>query len=258
VAFIGATGGVGSSTVAQNVSSEIGRIYDCNVILLDMDLPFGTASLGFDLNPAQGIAQALKDGGRLDDLLLERLLTKYNDHLRVLTAPATLEQPSDLEEGTFDKLLDVAQANASFVVLDLPHVWTSWAKNTLLAADEVVITAQPNLASLRNTKSLVDLLKEARANDAPPKVVLNQIGMPKRSEIKPDQFAEALQIDPIACIPFDSSTVSAAANNGQMITDIARKSMVSKSLTIIAQAISGNRKKDAQKSGFLLSRLWGG
>ena len=258
LAFIGATGGAGSSTLAQNVASTITRTYDCNVILVDMDLPFGTSSLGFDLNPAQGIAQALKDGGRFDDLLLERLLTKYDDHLQVLTAPANLEQPCNLEEGAFERLLDVAQSNAPFVVLDVPHVWTSWAKKTLLAADEVVITAQPNLASLRNTKSLIEWLREGRPNDAPPKLVLNQVGVPRRSEIKPEQFAAALSIEPIACIPFDSSTVSTAANNGQMIIDIAKKSAISKNLAAIAQVITGNQAKYGRKKPFVLSRLWGG
>src|SRR5271166_1763309 len=107
LAFIGATGGAGSSTIAHNVAPIIGRTCDCNVTLLDLDLPFGTASLGFDVNPAQGIAQALKDGSRFDDVLLERLLTKCGDHLQVLTAPAALEQSYDLEESAFERLLDI-------------------------------------------------------------------------------------------------------------------------------------------------------
>jgi len=256
LAFIGASGGVGSSTIAQNVASTIARSYSCDVILADLDLPFGTASLGFDLNPTEGIAQALKDSSRFDDMLLERLLTKCEDHLQVLMAPATLEQSYDLEEDAFDRVLDVAQANVPFVILDLPHIWTAWTKKTLLAADEVVITALPNLASLRNAKSLVDLLKQARPNDAPPKLVLNQIGMPKRSEIRPDKFAGALHIEPIACIPFDPS-VSTAANNGQMIADVSPKSAVSRSFAKIAETVSGRRMENSRKNGFgLLSRLW--
>ena len=256
LAFIGANGGVGSSTIAQNVAATIARTYDCDVILADMDLPFGTASLGFDLNPGHGIAQALKDGSRFDDLLLERLLTKCEDHLQILTAPAILQQSYDLEEDAFERVLDVAQSNVPFVVLDVPHIWTSWAKKTLISADEVVITATPDLASLRNAKSLVDLLKEARPNDAPPKLVLNQIGVPKRAEIKPDKFAAALGIEPIACIPFDPATVSTAANSGKMIADVAARSAVAKSLAKIAQTISGRGLTKRRKGRFAWSRLW--
>jgi len=256
LAFIGANGGVGSSTIAQNVASTIARTYGCDVILADLDLPFGTASLGFDVNPIHGIEKALKDGSRFDDVLLERLLTKCEDHLHILTAPAILEPSYDLEENAFERVLDIALSDVPFVVLDVPHIWTSWAKKTLLTADEVVITAIPDLASLRNAKNLVDLLKQMRPNDAPPRLVLNQIGVPKRSEIKPDKFAATLQIEPIARIPFDPQTVSTAASNGKMIADISARSMVSTSVTKIAQAITGWRMAETRKRRFELKRLW--
>ena len=256
-AFIGAKGGVGSSTIAHNVASTMGRAYGCDVILADLDLAFGSASLGFNLGPTQGMAQALQDASRLDDVLLNRLLTKCEDHLSLLTAPATLEQSYDLEESAFERMLDIAQSNVPFVVLDMPHIWTSWAKTTLLAADEVVITAVPDLVSLRNTKNLVDKLKQKRPNDAPPKLVLNQIGVPKRSEIKPDKFAAALQIEPIACIPFEPLTVSSAANGGQMIADVSARSAVSKSFAKIAQTITGHTSvRKSQTGKFAFSRLW--
>lgn len=246
LAFIGASGGVGSSTIAQNVAATIARSYGCSVIFADLDLPFGTAGLGFDLNPNETISQALNDGGRLDDILLERLLTKHEEHLHVLTSPSTLDQAHDLTEDAFERVLDVAQANASVVVLDVPHVWTSWVRKTLLAADEVIITAAPNLASFRNVKNLMELLKKARLNDEPPKLVLNQIGVPKRAELKPEHFVDGLKIRPITCIPFDIS-VAAAGNHGQMIADAAPKSAVIKHVINIAEITTG--RKTANRGG---------
>jgi pilus assembly protein CpaE len=260
LAFIGASGGAGSSTIAQNVASTIARSYASSVIFADLDLPFGTAGLGFDLNPNVNISDALSDGDRLDDILLERLLTKHHEHLQVLTAPASLDQSHDLTEDAFERVLDVAQANASFVILDVPHVWTPWVRKVLLSADEVVISALPNLASFRNVKSLLDVLRKARLNDEPPKLILNQIGMPKRAEIKAEHFADGLKIKPIACIPFDIS-VSTAGNNGQMIADVAPKSAVSKSVFNIAETITGRKsakpaKKFDLKNFDLLNRFW--
>ena len=256
LAFVGASGGAGSSTIAQNVAITIARSYNCSVIFADLDLPFGTAALGFDLNPSETISQALNDGGRLDDLLLERLLTKHEDHLHVLTAPASLDQSHELAEDAFERVLDVAQTNASFVVVDVPRVWTPWVRKTLLAADEVVITALPNLASFRNLKNLIEMLKKARLNDEPPKLVLNQIGVPKRAELKPEHFATSLKFQPIACIPFDIS-VASAGNHGLMIADAAPKSAVVKSIINIAEITTG--RKAANRAGrfdLLLNRLW--
>jgi pilus assembly protein CpaE len=256
LAFVGASGGAGSSTIAQNVATTIARSYGCSVIFADLDLPFGTAGLSFDLNPSETISQALNDGDRLDDLLLERLLTKQEDHLHVLTAPASLDQSHELAEDAFERVLDVAQANASFVVLDVPRVWTPWVRKTLLAADDVVITALPNLASFRNLRNLNEMLKKARLNDEPPKFILNQIGVPKRAELKPEHFANGLKVMPIACIPFDIS-VASAGNHGLMIADAAPKSAVVKSLINIAEITTG--RKAANRAGrfdLLLNRLW--
>ncbi|MDP1909128.1 MAG: AAA family ATPase, partial [Hyphomicrobium sp.] len=160
-AFVGARGGVGSSTIAQNVAASMARIYGSHVILADLDLPFGSAGLGFNLDRGQGMAEALHDASRLDDGLFEKLLNQCGDHLSILTAPASLENCYDLAEGAFERVLDLARSNVPFVVLDIPHVWTSWAKKTLLAADEIVITASPDLVGLRNAKNLLAILQKA-------------------------------------------------------------------------------------------------
>jgi pilus assembly protein CpaE len=258
-AFIGAKGGVGSSTVAHNVAWAMAQEFEADVVLADLDMPFGTASLDFNVDAAQGVAEAVQDSGRLDEVLLDRLLAKRDEHLSLLAAPTVLEKSYDFAESAFDRLLDVVQANVPFLVLDVPHVWSAWAKKTLLAADEVVLTAEPDLASLRNAKNLVEFLAKARPNDPPPKLVLNQVGVPKRPEIKPADFAAGLQLEPIACIAFDPATFGAAANKGQMVGEIAARSKPAGTFKELAQTIAGRREmKRRRKAGFSLADLWGG
>jgi pilus assembly protein CpaE len=161
-----------------------------------------------------------------------------------------------LAEDAFERVLGVAQANASFVVVDVPRIWTPWVRKTLLAADEVVITALPSLAGFRNVKNLIEMLKKARLNDEPPKLILNQIGVPKRAELKPEHFSDSLKLRPIACIPFDIA-VASAGNHGLMIADAAPKSPVIKSVFNIAEITTG--RKAANRAGRfdeLLNRLW--
>ena len=253
-AFVGAKGGVGSSTVANNVAAEIARLHGCDVVLIDLDLPFGTASLDFGLDSTQGVAQALEDPTRLDELLLERLLGKYGEHVRVLTAPAAVLQCYDLQQDALVRLIELAQASFPFVVLDIPHVWSAWAKKTLLSADQVVITATPDLANLRNAKNLIELLIAARPNDARPKLVLNQVGVPKRCELKPSKLASVLEIEPTAALAFAPSVFSSAANTGKMIADVSANSAAARSFTRIAEAITG---RTVCKRRSALARLWG-
>lgn len=241
-AFIGAKGGVGSSTIAHNVAWTMSRVFGSDVILADMDLPFGTAGLDFNQDPPQGIAEAVYGADRLDEVLLDRLLTKCEDHLSLLAAPANLDKPYDFDESAFDQVLDVVQSNVPSVVMDLPHQWSAWTRKMLVVSDEVVVCACPDLANLRNTKNLIDLLKQARPNDVAPKLVINQIGVPKRPEIKIDDFAAALELEPIATIPFDPLLFGTAANNGQMIAEASAKTNISDTFADIAQIVTGRKE----------------
>ena len=100
---------------------------------------------------------------RLDGNLVDRLLSKCGDNLSLLAASAMLDRTIDLTETALDQLLDILRGSTPSVVLDMPHVWTGWARRTLVSADEIVIVAAPELASLRNTKNLLDVLKAGPA-----------------------------------------------------------------------------------------------
>ncbi|MEJ1159571.1 AAA family ATPase [Prosthecomicrobium sp. N25] len=261
VAFVGAKGGCGASTVAHNVAWACARTFQNDVLVADLDLAFGTAGLDFNLDPTQGIADALLAPERVDDVYLDRLLAKCADHLSLLAAPATLDRTFDMDEKALDPILDAAKSGVPLVMLDIPHLWSGWVKHALRSADEVVVVAAPDLANLRNAKNMVDFLKQSRPNDAPPRLVLNMQGLPKRPEIKPEEFAKSLELPLVATIPFDAHLFGTASNNGQMIAETDPKSHVGEIFRTIAQVVTGRAEiKKAKKSPLapLLARLRGG
>jgi len=109
VAFIGAKGGVGSSTICHNVAWAISNSYKHDVVLTDMDLPFGTANINLDQDPTLGIADAVFSPDRVDDILLDRLLAKCAEHLSLLAAPSNLDRIYDFDANAFSGVLEVAQ-----------------------------------------------------------------------------------------------------------------------------------------------------
>ncbi len=220
IAVAGAKGGVGASTLAHNVAWSISRSFDIATSIVDLDLPYGTAGLDFNQDPPQGVAEAVFAPDRLDANLVDRLLSKCTEKLSILAAPAVLERAYDFGETAFDGLLDILRATVPVVVLDVPHGWTAWSRRALIGADEVIVTAAPDLANLRNAKNLVDVLRAARANDAVPKLVLNGVGLPRRPEIAVADFAKSLEMQPTAVVPFDAKLFGTASNNGQMIGEV--------------------------------------
>ncbi|MGE5266322.1 MAG: AAA family ATPase [Deltaproteobacteria bacterium] len=257
-AFIGAKGGVGSSTICHNAAWTLSEALKSNVIVADLDLAFGTTGLDFNQDPVQGIADALATPERLDEVLLDRLLTKCSEHLSIFAAPVVLDRDYDITPDGCDMVIDVARQNVPYVVIDLPHGWSAWTKRVLLQADEVVITAAPDLANLRNAKNIVELLKQSRRNDNLPHLVINMANVPKRPEIALKEFEEALGLKALAVIDFDPETFGQAANNGQMIEEMSNRAKATPMLRDIAMTLAHRKEiKVEKKSPFapLLEKL---
>lgn len=251
VAVVGAKGGVGASTVAHNVAWAIARNLEASTVIADLDIAFGTAGLDFNQDPPQGIADAVFAPERLDANMLDRLLSRCSDNLSLLAAPAMLDRTVDLGDDAFELLFDLLRGSVPCIVLDVPHLWTGWAKRALIGADEVAIVAAPELASLRNAKNLVDLLRAARPNDSMPRMILNQVGLPKRPEIDAGEFAKAIGIEVMSSIPFDAQLFGTAANNGQMIAEIQSGGKVAEAFVQIATVLTGRGEQKRGKRSLL-------
>jgi pilus assembly protein CpaE len=251
VAVVGAKGGVGASTVAHNVAWAIARDLALDSVVIDLDLAFGTAGLDYNQDPVQGIANAVYSPERLDTAVMDRLLSKCTDHLSLLAAPATLERVYDFGADAFDSIFDTLRMTTPCIVLDVPHQWSGWTKRALVGADDILIVAEPDLANLRNTKNMLNMLKSSRPNDRPPLYCLNQVGMPRRPEIDVRGFAKAVETPPIAAIPFDSRMFGTAANNGQMIAEISASHRTTKMLLQIAQQLTGRGATKKPRGSFL-------
>jgi pilus assembly protein CpaE len=258
IAFIGSKGGSGSSTVCHNTAFCIASLVKSDVVIADLDLPFGTAGLDFNQDPIQGIAEALASPERLDEMLLDRLLSRCSDHLSLFAAPSTLDRPYDVDPHACDAVLDVMRENVPWIAVDVPHLWTAWAKQVVLRADHVVITANPDLANLRNAKNLIDQMKVTRPNDRQPILVMNQVGIPKRPEISVKDFSQALELEPKAVIDFDAQLFGTAANNGQMVEEISDKSKAAEQFRHLAHLLTDRVEQKSEQSSLLapiLSRL---
>ena len=245
IAFVGARGGAGSSVIAHNVGWCIAEELAINTTIVDFDLPFGTAGLDFNDEAGQGVADALSAPERLDDVLLDRLLIKRGEHLSLFTAPAVLERDYDAVPEAYEAVIDATRQSTPCVIVDMPHAWTPWVRSCLVAADEIVVVATPDLASLRNAKNMIELLRHARPNDAAPRLVINQANMPKRPEIPAKDFAETMGLEPAAILSFDAALFGQAGNNGQMLLEVAPKAPTVESIRRLARMLTGRASANA-------------
>jgi pilus assembly protein CpaE len=251
IAVVGAKGGVGASTIAHNIAWAIGREFNVDAVVTDLDLAFGTAGLDYNQDPPQGVADAVFTPERIDTAFLDRLMSKCTDHLSLLAAPATLDRVYDFGAEAFDSIIETLRASIPYVVLDVPHMWCGWTRRLLVSADDILLVAAPDLANLRNAKNMFDLLRTARPNDRMPFYCLNQVGVPKRPEISPNDFAKALEDQPLAIVPFEPQLFGTAANNGQMIAEVSAGHKSAEMFRHVAQVLTGRAEAKKSRGGLL-------
>jgi pilus assembly protein CpaE len=258
VSFIGAKGGVGSSTIAHNVAWHLSQRNGIETVITDLDLAYGTTGLNFDLRDGAsgGILEALNAPDRIDSTLIDRIMSKLGDRLNLLAAPGGVDRDLTLDAQSVETILNTLRSTSPMIIVDVPYVWAPWVRHTLLGSDEIIITATPELPCLRNTKNLFDHLKSQRQNDKLPRLILNQVGMHKRQEISAAEFAKATGVEPFATIGHDPQSFGLAQGNGKMLAEIAPKAKVTEIIPQIAAAVSGQfRDQPVKKSSGVLDKL---
>lgn len=254
IAVTGVKGGAGASTLAHNIGFLFARDYATPTIIADLDVSFGTAALNFNQDSGGGIVDALSSAN-FDLARLDALLIRCGDMLSLLPSPATVDRLTEITDVRMDAVLDALRASTPITVADVPHVWTSWAKRCLVTADEVVLVANPDLASLRNARNMMDELKASRPNDSPPHLVLNMAGMPKKMDISESDFSKAADAKVVCSIPFDPKSFGAAANNGQMLSEIPDAAKVNEIIAGLTRLLAGRAEPRVVKKPTLLSPI---
>jgi pilus assembly protein CpaE len=226
---------------------------EIDVVVADLDLAFGIT--GPDFN--QTLCRASPRRCRAPSGRRKRSTgcSPAPERLSIFAAPVVLDWDYDISADSCDIVLDIVRQNVPFVAVDLPHTWTPWVKRVLLQADEIVITAVPDLANLRNAKNLVDLLKQSRNNDGPPYLVLNMAKTPKRPEISVKEFSAALDLNPTQVSEFDSETFGLAANNGQMIEEFSGKAKAAQQFRELALTLTHRKELKEEKKASALAPI---
>ena len=254
VAFIGSRGGVGATTTAVACAWLLAEERNEPTALLDLDLHFGTTALKLDMDPGSGLCEALEQPARIDSLFIERAMVRVTDKLRVLAAEASAAQALMIDAGAIDMVIDELRRKFSWVVIDLPRGATPMQRVVLAAAGCAVVLCERSLAGLRDTIRLQSLLREQVPDT---RLLLVEAGAPgARATLGKAEFEKGLGRSLDIGLAHDPGATGEAANVGQPLPVVARRSRLVRDLRELVAALSGRPETPRKRRGFVLPSKW--
>jgi pilus assembly protein CpaE len=236
--FLGARGGVGTTTAALNTAWLLAHELNQRTALVDLDLHFGTVALALDINPGRGLREALEQPTRMDSLFIDRAMIRQGDRLSVLSAEEPVEDPVRQAEGAVDLLVKELRAKFDWVVVDVPRGLRAGAPGLLSEATHVAIVAEPTLASVRDTIRLETLVRDI-AGTARLLMIDGGARRIRHSQVSDSDFEKALDRKLDVAIPFDAKAAALGANAGRPLVAAASTSPAAKALRQLSTVLAG-------------------
>lgn len=261
VAVAGASGGVGSTSVAVNVGCALAKDPTRSVALVDLDLSLGDADVFLDTIPDYTLLDVAQNVTRLDFTLLKRSLTKHSSGLFLLPRPIQLQDSAFITRDDLQRVIGLLKATFTHVVLDLSKSFSAVDLLTLEMADRILLVIQLDLPTLRNVVRLMAWLNEMEGMTDKVKIVVNRVGLDS-GQISLKKAQETIGREIFWQIPNDYRTMVECRNNGVPLVDQAPKAKITQSILGLAAALTDTKLAEAaddrNKSsvGKLLS-LWG-
>lgn len=236
VAFVGARGGVGTTTLALNLAWYLANRQNRRVALLDLNLQRGDCALALNVTPTAGLREALTNPSRLDLVFLERVMAVQGERLFVLSAEEPFDHEVQFTAEAVDKLIGLLRTQFHYVVVDVPDVIAAAHRRVLDIANLRVVVADRTLRSVRDTARLRLTLGEGDLQHRN-LLVINRNGEGGRHAVKLHEMRGIVEMEPRCVIPFQPHLFSAAAGAGWVAAE--RRSRFIEAIATLASELSG-------------------
>lgn len=253
IAVTGSRGGVGATLVATNIAWIIAHRRRRRVALVDLDFQYGTVALSLDLEPCHGLGEALEQPGRIDSLILERLMVQQSDTLHVLSGEEALAEPVIPDAAALDLLVKELRNRFHYVVVDLPRVVSPATQHVLAQAGNLVLVTDLSLAGMRDTLRQIAMMSPLNAA-CQITVCANRCGEYRDAEIGRKEFEAGIGRAIDFLVPFDGRSVAAAINMGRPVA--AGGGKVAEAIERITERVAGSAQATAPRAAWL-RRWWG-
>jgi pilus assembly protein CpaE len=241
----GATGGVGTSSLAVNLSVALAQDPANSVVLIDLDLALGDADVFLDTIPEYTLADVAQNIERLDLTLLKKSLTKHNSGLHLLPRPLQLEDARLVKPQSLERVIGLLKTSFTHIVIDASKSYNDLDLMSMRLADSVLMVTQLDLPCLRNVVRLMMTFDEDKSLRDKVKVVVNRVGQ-DGGQISLKKARETLGRDIFWQIPNDFRVMAEVRNNGVPLLEHAPKAGITQSIVQLGDVLCGKTEEDPE------------
>lgn len=229
IAVVGARGGVGASTVAISVASMIANMNKADVLILDLDLHYGSVMLSLDLDPSDALREALQGPDRVDNLFIEQSVQRKGEHLCALGAEDPPNTPMTIEKGVLSQLVSKFQRKFNVIVLDVPRADPLMQFEAFESATDIVVVGDLTLTGVRDGMRLLNFITECSPR-ATVHVLAGGSADPRKSPIRIADLEKSIKRKVDGQIAYDEKALAGAINVGLPVPEAMPRSPIVKSL----------------------------
>lgn len=242
IAVCGATGGVGTTSVAVNLGCILAAEQRNSVVLCDLDLALGDADVFLDSIPDYTLVDVAQNISRLDFTLLKRSLTKHASGLYLLPRPVQLQDTTLITPEDLTRVLGLLKASFTHMILDLSKSYSPIDLVALKSAKDILLITQLDLPCLRNVVRLMLSFNEVEGLKDKVKIVVNRVGL-DAGNISLKKAQETMGREIFWQLPNDYRTMVEVRNNGVPLIEQAPRASITLAVQSLAETLGREEGK---------------
>ena len=263
IAVVGAKGGVGTSTIAEEIARTMSDKLDEKTIIVDAAGGWSYLSVAMGTEPMTNFNEAARLAASADEAAFRRMIYNVSNKLSVLAtgSEALLDDHSSADH--FEVILNKLMMTYPVVIVDLSGASAHIKKMVISRAHNTLVVSTPALSSLRSARTLMHEIKNYRGDSGDNiELILNKIGEAQGTEVNKADIEKALDRKSGFSVSYDSKVFAAAETQGKAIRDVKGGEIFAanlveflKKITNSKEAVPAAKAADSSAIGSLLSKL---
>jgi pilus assembly protein CpaE len=249
-------GGVGTTTIATNLSVALAQLWQINVCLWDMALSGGHCANLLNFTPKYTLGSlSEKLESVKDDEILSTLFLKHKSGVTLLPAPVSAAEAELVKASVIDQAWTYILAHFPYMIVDAGNHFTEATVTLLDRSEQVILVTAPDILSVRSTADALRIFKKMKIDPQKIMVVLNYTV--KEYTLPPEMITPIIGNYQIVSIPYDSGCVMQSIQSGKPLLTLMPKSKASLAISALAYRLSSNaiKSEDTEHPSAFLTKI---